>query len=263
MFNLRLDESYNRKPLTAVRGTGLRDTLEDIFSKLELKSRPLEAKELENVERKVRFVVDYALSYIFEPAKEIWNPELYSGGHFEDVAICSILLGQASGMGRNDLAALSLAAIFHDIGKYMNLEMYRKHGKFTPEECEIKKKHPWDSYILVADSLKILPERTAISVIDGIIYHHTDFNGFGYPGYKNPPEESRVIRIADSLEAITTNNRPYKKMKNCEEAIQDLIMNSGIKYDPRLVQILTKGYDATNGTNYSVNLHEILNRGTN
>lgn len=254
MFNLKLEDAGKRRPLTAVGNNGLRECLEDIFNDLEKQPRKLTVKEFGDVEKKVISVVDHVINNIQEPETELWNPQFYTGGHFEDVAIGAILLGKASGMNKEELIAQGLASLFHDIGKYMNLELYRKPDKFNHQDCEKKQEHPWDSYYMIASpALETTHSRIAANLIDGVIYHHKDYNGKGYPGYLigDPNKNARTIRVIDSVEAMTTNNRPYKKIKTSEEAVQDLILNSGIMFDPKLVELMVRGYDKTHKANYT------------
>lgn len=256
MFNLRLDDAFKRRPLTAAGKNGLREILDEIFTDMESNSRKLTPEELRDVQEKTVFVVDHAL-YIQEPERELWNPDLYTGGHFEDVAIGAILLGKAYGLNREELIAQGLAGFFHDVGKYIHLQLYRKKGKFTQEECEIKKEHPWDSYSMTVDAaLEVLPSNILPLFIDGQIYHHKRYDLTGYPIclQGKPNSTANILTAMDCMEAMTTNNRPYKTIKTPEEAVQDFILNSGRMFDPKIVEILVTGYDVTHRTKYAEQL---------
>ena len=52
---------------------------------------------------------------------------------------------------------------------------------------------------------------------------------------------SRIIAIADSYDAIT-NDRVYRKKFSPEEALLEILRNSGTIYDPIIVKKLTDGY---------------------
>jgi HD-GYP domain-containing protein (c-di-GMP phosphodiesterase class II) len=70
-----------------------------------------------------------------------------------------------------------------------------------------------------------------------VLSHHENYDGTGYPqgliGY-DIPLISRIIAVVDSFEAMT-NKRPYRTAKTEEEAVEELLMLSGKKYDPNIV----------------------------
>jgi len=64
-------------------------------------------------------------------------------------------------------------------------------------------------------------------------YHHERWDGKGYPeGLKGEeiPLEARIIAVADSYDAMTTE-RPYRKALTKEEAIKELLKNAGTQFD--------------------------------
>ncbi|MCD6462831.1 MAG: HD domain-containing protein, partial [Thermotogae bacterium] len=70
--------------------------------------------------------------------------------------------------------------------------------------------------------------------------HHERWNGTGYPqGFKGTeiPWESRIVAVADSLDAMT-NDRPYRKARTFDEALNEIIAHAGTLYDPEVVGAL-------------------------
>jgi len=76
----------------------------------------------------------------------------------------------------------------------------------------------------------------------GIVSHHENFDGTGYPyGLKkeNIPIIGRIIAIADSIDAMTTI-RTYRKPVSMDQAIEEIQKGSGNKYDPYIVKSLSQ-----------------------
>jgi HD-GYP domain-containing protein (c-di-GMP phosphodiesterase class II) len=68
-------------------------------------------------------------------------------------------------------------------------------------------------------------------------HHHESWNGHGYPGRLKEyeiPFGSRVIAVADSFDAMTSN-RPYRKALSPKQAVQILIKGRGKQWDYNVV----------------------------
>jgi len=75
-----------------------------------------------------------------------------------------------------------------------------------------------------------------------IRYHHERWDGSGYPvGLKKDeiPIQARIFAIADVFDALTSK-RTYRKKSTAEEAIGYIREQSGILFDPLLVEALTR-----------------------
>lgn len=100
-----------------------------------------------------------------------------------------------------------VGAILHDIGKaFVSKEILHKDDPLTEVEWEIMKRHPLSGVAMLLDA--DLP----LFVKQGILQHHEDFSGGGYPmgveGY-NINILARLLRIIDTFDAMTSR-RPYK-----------------------------------------------------
>lgn len=141
-------------------------------------------------------------------------------------------MGRQLGLKEMALTELSMAGLFHDLGKIaISRAILEKAGKLTEEEYrEIKRHSEIGSQIL--SSVKGME-----NVAEYVLYHHERWDGKGYPRQlqgREIPLYSRVIGLADAYDAMT-NNRSYRKALSKKAAIQELLWHSGTQFDPELV----------------------------
>jgi HD-GYP domain-containing protein (c-di-GMP phosphodiesterase class II) len=66
---------------------------------------------------------------------------------------------------------------------------------------------------------------------------HERWDGAGYPdglAGEDIPLGSRIITICDAYDAMT-NERPYRPARSAAEALNELRLGAGVKYDPCVV----------------------------
>ena len=128
--------------------------------------------------------------------------------HCINVAIISRMMGKWLDFPDQDLDALTLAGILHDIGKCMiDKDILSKPTKLTDAEFDVVKKHPIMG-IEVVD-----PYHPDDRIRSAILSHHERCDGSGYPYGKKRDEISefaRIIAIADVYDAMTAS-RCYRK----------------------------------------------------
>jgi putative nucleotidyltransferase with HDIG domain len=155
-------------------------------------------------------------------------------GHSRRVTDTTLKMAKRLGFSEDILEQIRRGAILHDIGKMgVPDEILHKLNQLTEEEREIVKKHPEIAYKL----LKPIPFlRRALEIPYS---HHEKWDGSGYPqGLKGGeiPISARIFAIADVWDALS-NNRPYNKAWPREKIIEYMKEQSGIHFDPRLVQL--------------------------
>jgi HD-GYP domain-containing protein (c-di-GMP phosphodiesterase class II) len=127
-----------------------------------------------------------------------------------------------------------LGALLHDIGKTsINIELLNKKGKLTDDEFNEIKKHPTMGEKIVKTAYLNLPY-TAMSII---LQHHENLDGSGYPKGLNKDvldPASRLVRIIDIYDALTTN-RPYKSAMKPIEAVILMTKEFSTKIDHKLL----------------------------
>lgn len=152
--------------------------------------------------------------------------------HSSRVAELCVLIGRKLGMKTTDINLLKVISNLHDIGKIaIDSSILNKPSALNKEEWESIKKHPEIGYRILATS----PEYAEIAY--DILSHHERFDGKGYPrGLKGEdiPYRARIIAVADAYDAMTSL-RTYKKKMTMEDAIDELVRNSGSQFDPGIV----------------------------
>jgi HD-GYP domain-containing protein (c-di-GMP phosphodiesterase class II) len=97
-----------------------------------------------------------------------------------------------------------------------------RKGTLSEKEKEIMNNHAQ----LTLDMLSNLPfPKKYNKVLDIASNHHEKLNGKGYPRGLNEKDlslEDRIMILADIFEALTANDRPYKKGKKLSEVFNIL-----------------------------------------
>ena len=155
--------------------------------------------------------------------------------HSINVAINSTIIGIKLGLKQNELTDLCTAALLHDVGKiFIDDSIILKKGKLTEEEKNIVKKHSE----LGGKIAKIAKLNKKIQL--GILDHHENIDGSGYPNKKNGNNISlfgRILHVADVYDALVSK-RTYKDVFDCEEIINYMYSNIGIQFEKEIVETL-------------------------
>lgn len=159
----------------------------------------------------------------------------YTRGHSTRVAIYSRRIAKRAGLSERDCNRVYFAALLHDIGKIgIKSDIINKIGKLTDEEYQLIKSHS----VLGSKILSSIKNAPFLSV--GARYHHERYDGKGYPdglaGTKIP-EIARIIAVADSYDAMTSN-RSYRKALKKEVAREELKQGAGTQFDPHFAIIM-------------------------
>ncbi len=171
-------------------------------------------------------------------AIEVRDP--YTRGHVERVMNYAQTIAEYLGWSMNEINSLRFGSILHDIGKiHISEAILCKEGKLTDEEWIEMKKHP-EMGVELVKGIHYL--RSAIPVI---LSHHERWNGSGYPhGLKgeNIPTMARIVAIADSFDAMTTE-RPYRKELTPQQAFDEIVSGIGTQYDPLMVDAFKRAWE--------------------
>jgi HD-GYP domain-containing protein (c-di-GMP phosphodiesterase class II) len=122
-------------------------------------------------------------------------------------------------------------ALLHDIGK-MGIpdSILLKPDKLTREEWAIMQMHPIYAYQWLS-SIKFLEPALHIPYA-----HHEKWDGRGYPRElkgEEIPIAARIFAIVDVWDALCSD-RPYRKAIPKAEALEYILSQSGLHFDPSL-----------------------------
>jgi putative nucleotidyltransferase with HDIG domain len=164
--------------------------------------------------------------------KAIEAKDPFTKEHSRKVATIAAELARHIGIGEEQVGVIQNAAILHDVGKIgIPEEILLKPAELTTEEFSYMKKHPVIGANIVGQT-RFLEEELPV-----IRHHHEDFDGKGYPsGLRGAaiPLAARIVRIADTFDAMTTD-RAYRKKTSVDMALEEIRRCSGKEFDPDLV----------------------------
>jgi len=174
-------------------------------------------------------------------AAAIDEKDPYTRGHSGRVAKYSTLIGQELGLSTEELDKLRIAALLHDVGKIgVEDRVLKKPGSLTPEEFGLMKQHT------VKGANIMRPVSQLKEMLPGIELHHEHMDGRGYPyGLQGQqiPLMARIIGVADTLDAMTTN-RPYQTAMELDYAMNRIRALTGSKFDDVVVTALESAVNA-------------------
>ncbi len=157
----------------------------------------------------------------------------YTRGHSERVARYSVAIGKNLSLGEQEMRNLRISALLHDVGKIgIDDRILRKPGALSEDEFEVMKGHPAKGAAIMSGVAQL------IDIIPGMKYHHEKWSGGGYPDgltAEEIPMQARIVAIADTFDAMTTN-RPYQKAMEIHYVVEKIRSFGGTRFDPRVVE---------------------------
>ncbi|MBI5132925.1 MAG: HD domain-containing protein [Rhodopseudomonas palustris] len=133
--------------------------------------------------------------------------------------------GQTLGVSAVDIRRLSVAAMFHDIGKAsIPLAVLDKPGKLDTDERALIETHPQSGYDVLKQTSGVAPE-----VLRAVRQHHEFLDGSGYPdglSGQSIPDLVRLLTISDIFAALIEDRR-YKPCMPRDQAYDILLQMRG------------------------------------
>jgi putative nucleotidyltransferase with HDIG domain len=161
----------------------------------------------------------------------------YTAGHQQRVAELAVCIAREMGLPEEQVHAIHLAGVVHDIGKInIPAEILAKPTTLTSIEFELIKTHSRSGYEILQGVEFPWP------IADIVWQHHERLDGSGYPrGLKDKDIllETKIIAIADVVEAMSSH-RPYRPGLGIEVALDEIERGRGRLYDERAVDACLK-----------------------
>ena len=158
----------------------------------------------------------------------------YTEGHSAATMFHAVGVAKKLGLGTDEIAAVQLGALFHDIGKIGIPDgILRKPERLTDEEWVEMRMHP----LIGANLLAHVPNLEKVRPI--VLAHHERYDGSGYPNGLSGnqiPLAAQIIAVADAFEAMTST-RPYRPAMTREVALAELRAVAGKQLNPLVVDI--------------------------
>src|SRR3954451_3745066 len=197
-------------------------------------------KALSNNQELTRSMQRSYLSTITSLARTIEAKDPYTGGHTERVRDFAMLLAGEMGFSGEDLRAVEVGSVIHDIGKIGIPDgILTKPGRLTDEEFETMRQHPEISSYIVSEL--DLPE----IVQQMVRSHHERWDGRGYPdglAGEAIPLAARILSVADTVDAMTSN-RSYRAALPIEQAVAEVRQLAGVQFCPKVAETFARCYE--------------------
>ena len=163
---------------------------------------------------------------------EVHDPD--SIGHQRRVADLAGTLARRLLFSAEDVEAVILAALIHDLGMVtVPSRILGKTELLSQGEVKQIQKH----VMTALDMLKHIEFAGPVKAY--IAQHHERIDGSGYPlGLKGADvlRGAQIIGMADMLDAMT-RDRPYQSAQTMDQALQVLLVSSGVLFDADLVKV--------------------------
>jgi len=199
-----------------------------------IKSMARQTGELRNVEevRKLAFDLTALAMQETRPllaVHSLMEHDEYSFTHSLNVALLTLALAQNLPFKPDDLRAITVAALLHDVGKErIPVEILRKPGKLTPEEWNIINTHGLEGARMLSDAEGIGDLAPLVAYEHHLAYHE-DLRDDDW----EPHLVSQLVSIADVYDALRSI-RPYRGEIPPDKAMRILEEDAGTKFEPSL-----------------------------
>jgi HD-GYP domain-containing protein (c-di-GMP phosphodiesterase class II) len=162
--------------------------------------------------------------------------DAYTGSHSRQVVKLVLAVADRLDLDPKSRRLAEFTALLHDVGKIkIPAAIINKPGPLTPDEREIVNTHTIEGERLLQRVGGLLGEIGSI-----VRSCHERWDGAGYPDGlfgESIPLIARIVCCCDAYDAMT-NDRPYRPAFTPEAALEEIRVNSGTQFDPKVVAAL-------------------------
>ncbi|MBS1887467.1 MAG: HD-GYP domain-containing protein [Actinobacteria bacterium] len=199
----------------------------------------------EELERRSNELASFQVGMLSALLRTLDLRDQMTARHSAAVARYSRAIAQRAGFSRQEEELVHIAALLHDIGKFILPDRILKANvPLTDEDWMLIKRHPQQGARVVSSLDGYGP------VADIILAHHERIDGKGYPrGLKGDeiPELARIISVSDTYDVMTARDS-YRTPMSSQDAIDELRRVAGAQLDERFVEVfieLLEGKDVS------------------
>jgi putative nucleotidyltransferase with HDIG domain len=199
----------------------------------------------DELERRSKQLASFQVGMLSAMLRTLDLRDQMTARHSAAVARYSRAIAQRVGYSRQEEELVHIAALLHDIGKFILPDRILKANvPLTDEDWMLIRRHPQQGARVVSSLDGYGP------VAEIILAHHERIDGKGYPrglAGDDIPEFARIISVADTYDVMTARDS-YRSPVSTREAMQELRRVAGKQLDARFVEVfieLLEGKDVS------------------
>ncbi|HXR31375.1 MAG TPA: HD-GYP domain-containing protein [Solirubrobacterales bacterium] len=205
----------------------------------------LSQQRADELERRSKQLASFQVGMLSAMLRTLDLRDQMTARHSAAVARYSRAIAQRAGFSRQEEELVHIAALLHDIGKFILPDRILKANvPLTDEDWMLIRRHPQQGARVVSSLDGYGP------VAEIILAHHERIDGKGYPRGlvgDDIPELARIISVADTYDVMTARDS-YRTPVSTYDAMQELRRVAGKQLDPRFVEVfieLLEGKDVS------------------
>jgi putative nucleotidyltransferase with HDIG domain len=203
---------------------------------LEVRTKQLELRT-KQLEVRTKQLASFQVGMLSALLRTLDLRDQMTARHSAAVAHYSQAIAKRAGLSRRQRELVHMAALLHDIGKFILPDRILKANvPLTEEDWTLIHRHPEQGARVVGSVDGYGP------VAEIILAHHERIDGTGYPrGLKGEeiPELARIISVADTYDVMTGRDS-YRSPVSTFDAMKELRRVAGTQLEPRFVAIFVQ-----------------------